>query len=79
MNNTQELLDGAKIGDAPKATGTRSKPIHRHQTHGHTTMKRAIKTLGSRAIDRRTCLGKALDQWRAELIADLGGESAVST
>ena len=49
------------------------------QTHGHATMKRAVKTLGSRAIDRRTSLGRSLDAWRNELIADLGGESEVST
>ena len=42
-------------------------------------MKRAVKELGSRAIDRRTRLGKALDEWRRELIADLGGPEQVST
>jgi hypothetical protein len=79
MNNRQELLDGAKIGDGTKVAGTCSKPRRGHQSHGHTALKRAIKTLGSRSIDRRTSLGKALDIWRNELIADLGGESAVST
>jgi hypothetical protein len=47
--------------------------------HGIATMKRALKSLGSRSIDRRTSLGKALDQWRTELIADLGGQDQVST
>lgn len=42
-------------------------------------MKRAVKVLGGRVIDRRTSTGKALDAWRAELIADLGGREAVST
>ena len=55
---------------AAKATST---------THGLTTMKRAIKTLGSRAIDRRTSLGKQLNEWRGELIRDLGGDRAIST
>ena len=47
-------------------------------THGLTTMKRAIKTLGSRVIDRRTSLGKQLNAWRSELIESLGGNEAVS-
>ena len=47
-------------------------------THGLTTMKRAIKTLGSRAIDQRTKMGKALNAWRSELIESLGGNEAVS-
>jgi hypothetical protein len=42
-------------------------------------MKRALKTLGGRAIDGRTSLGKALAQWQAELVADLGGRDAIST
>lgn len=48
------------------------------QTHGVHTLKRAMKDLGNRAIDKRTGVGKALDAWRQELIADLGGESEVS-
>src|SRR6476660_8633052 len=42
-------------------------------------MKRAVNRLGSRAIDRRTSLGKALDQWRGQLVADLGGMDIIST
>ena len=47
-------------------------------THGLITLKRAIKTLGSRVIDRRTSLGKQLNAWRSELIESLGGNDAVS-
>ena len=47
--------------------------------HGLTALKRAINTLGSRAIDRRTLLGRALSQWRASLAQDLGGPEALST
>ena len=72
MNNTQELLDGAKIGAAPKATGTRTKPIHGHQTHGHTTLKRAVLTLGSRAIDKRT------DEQPAEIFLRVKGRDCSS-
>jgi len=34
---------------------------------------------GARAIDRRTKTGRALLQWRNELIEDLGGVDAVTT
>jgi hypothetical protein len=42
-------------------------------------MKHAVKELGSRAIDGRTAVGKALLHWRSELIEDLGGADSVST
>jgi hypothetical protein len=48
------------------------------QSHGLTTLKKAVKTLGSRAIDARTTLGKQLKAWRQELVADLGGFDQVS-
>jgi hypothetical protein len=38
-----------------------------------------VNTLGNRAIDRRTTIGKALAAWRSELLADLGGLESVST
>jgi len=47
--------------------------------HGASTLKRAVKELGSRAVDRRTATGKALAAWRSELLTDLGGIEAVST
>ena len=47
--------------------------------HGLTRLKDAVNTLGNRAIDRRTTVGKALAAWRSELLADLGGIEAVST
>ncbi len=40
--------------------------------------RRALVQFGNRAIDGRTSVGKALTQWRAELVNDLGGEHAVS-
>jgi len=49
------------------------------QSHGLTTMKRAISTLGSRTIDRRSKVGKALSQWKKELVQDLGGQDQIST
>jgi chorismate mutase len=38
-----------------------------------------VNGLGRRAIDMRTSLGKALSQWRGDLVADLGGRDAIST
>jgi hypothetical protein len=47
--------------------------------HGLNAMKHAMKQFGSRAIDRRTSTGKALEAWRRELVADLGGNDTVSS
>ena len=49
------------------------------ELHGLNTMKRALKELGSRAIDKRTTVGRELHAWRDELISDLGGIDGVST
>jgi hypothetical protein len=50
-----------------------------HQSHGLKVLKRAVQALGSRAVDKRTTVGKALAAWRAELLIDLGGLENVST
>jgi hypothetical protein len=42
-------------------------------------LKRAVRLLGHRAVDRRTTVGKALAEWRDQLVNDLGGQSAIST
>ena len=47
-------------------------------THGRYLAKRALLALGSRSIDGRTNMGKALNAWRSELIESLGGNEAVS-
>lgn len=60
-------------------TASSQKPNPRNTQHGLTLMKRAIREHGTRAIDRRTSLGKALDHWRKELVSDLGGAEQVST
>ncbi len=41
-------------------------------------MKSALKELGSRAIDRRTRVGKALAEWRSNIERDLGGPDGLS-
>src|SRR6266436_5489796 len=38
------------------------------------TLKRAVQTLGSRALPtKRTALGRTLHEWRSSLVPDLGG------
>lgn len=49
-----------------------------NQRHGATTLKRAIRELGDRAIDGRTSLGRALEEWKAGIVADMGGSASVS-
>jgi hypothetical protein len=38
-----------------------------------------VRTLGDRAIDPQTPVGRALTRWRSELLGDLGGPESVST
>ena len=42
------------------------------------TLKRALRRLGVRAIDQRTQVGRTLQSWRGDLIADLGGPENLS-
>jgi hypothetical protein len=42
------------------------------------TLKRAVQALGSLPT-KRTALGRALHEWRASLLEDLGGADVVST
>lgn len=48
-----------------------------YQKSGTYTLKAAVKKLGSRAIDRRTSVGKALAAWRQALDDDFGGDLSV--
>jgi hypothetical protein len=47
--------------------------------HGLTALRRAVKLLGTPAIDERTEIGRALLSWRRDLIADLGGPEVITT
>lgn len=73
-----EAHDTAVSLKARTPTRRRVQPSPSQEQHGLRRLKAAVKVLGSRAIDGRTTLGKALGQWRNELIADLGGPDAVS-
>ena len=55
------------------------KPGRTSEKHGLFSMKRAVRELGERALDGRTSIAKALAEWKAELIDDLGGRQAIST
>ncbi len=55
------------------------KTPRNYSKHGLYTMKQSIKALGNRTVDQRTAVGKALAEWRADLLHDLGGETSVST
>ena len=66
-------------GRPPSSRAKRLAGNGNARTHGTHTLKRAVKQLGQRTIDRRTTVGRALASWRAELLADLGGIEAVST
>src|SRR5262249_42507534 len=48
-------------------------------SHNLCTLKRAVSPLGSRAIARRTAVGRTLAEWRSSLVADLGGPDMIST
>ena len=54
-------------------------PHGTREIHGLRRLKRAVKELGGRVIDRRTSIGRALTGWRAELLRELGGHESVST
>ena len=60
--------------DKPHPPGSIKKGEQRALKHGLTPLKRAVNTLGNRFLDRRTVVSKALVQWRADLIRDLGGD-----
>jgi hypothetical protein len=50
-----------------------------YSKHGLTTLKKAVRVLGGRAIDKRTAIGRALEDWRHSLLDDLGGIEHTST
>jgi len=54
-------------------TANGKKRPRKYRSHGFYQAKRALKAFGSRTIDKRTRTGKALAQWRTELVEDLGG------
>ena len=70
-------------GSEPESDCTPNPPPtqrrRRYGRSGFSRLKSTLRRLGPRTIDRRTSLGKHLAAWRADLLADLGGEGALST
>jgi hypothetical protein len=58
---------------------SRQTPPRTYSHHGLTTLRTALDVAGKRLQSRRYKLGRALWQWRSELVADLGGAEAIST
>lgn len=63
---------------APKRRGGPPLGSHNRRTHGLYSLKEAVKVLGSRTIDQRTKVGKALAAIRDDLLSDLGGSANLS-
>ncbi len=57
----------------------RRKVRRPYSKHGLTRQKAAFNRRGIHALDGRTKAARELLRWRAELVADLGGEEAIST
>ena len=64
---------------APKASVGAPNGNKNHLKSGIHTVTSLFTLLGpDRALDKRTVMGKALERWRQELIADLGGDENIS-
>ena len=77
MNNEQTTAGnstGTNETDCSNRATSVQKRKREYRMHGLTVLKRAVNGLGNRLIDRRTVTGRALAKWRADLIADLGGD-----
>ena len=60
----------------PKAS-TRSRRTY--SQHGLTTLRHALSDAWEHMMSRRFKLGRVLFAWREDLVADLGGQDAIST
>lgn len=66
---------GTSVGE-PSANERRSKKMKGNanaRKHGLSTAKAFLSEFGQVAIDGRSALGRALADWKSEVIADLGG------
>lgn len=79
-NEAQSENGGAPAKRGQGVAGRSGPPGNKNaRKHGMHSLKRALNELGSRAIDNRTSMAKALAAWRGELIADLGGIENITT
>ena len=68
--NGNELSKPSGYGPAGGSLPGQQKALK----HGLSPLRKAMNTLGNRALDKRTTAAKALVQWREDLIRDLGGD-----
>ena len=66
-----------KAEENPKPASGPKIGEQRALKHGLTSLKKAVNTLGNRALDKRTMAGRALAQWRQDLIRDLDGDVSI--
>jgi hypothetical protein len=67
---------------APKPRGRNGGPPKGNvnaRRHGLNPLKKTLYELGYRVLDKRTVAGRALVEWRDDLVRDLGGEENIST
>ncbi len=57
---------------------TSTKPRRPYSRSGLNALKARVKVRGLNAIDKRTSAARALLAWRGDLVADLGGDGALS-
>src|SRR6266568_3284931 len=62
QNNNHKHHSGAPFGN------------QNARKHALSQAKSALKNFGSRAIDKRTAVGRALHEWRQDIERDLGGD-----
>jgi hypothetical protein len=73
----------AEASDILGNAGARTEPSkakkRRYTRTGLAALRARVKVRGMHALDTRTAGAQDLLRWRSELIADLGGEKAIST
>jgi hypothetical protein len=69
---TESVNSPKSVGGAPKL----NRNARKHDIH---SARRVLAEFGLRAIDGRSTVGIALREFRAGVIGDLGGESALTT
>ena len=73
-NAPMEIANNESSETKPGRTAGAPRGNKNHLRHGLNPLKRTLYTLGNRALDKRTVAGRALVEWRDDLIRDLGGD-----
>lgn len=86
MNDVESKPETTSVSESAAVATERQRRWKRshyrlpHDAHARLRLlERAVSTLGSRTIDRRTKTGWALASWRDDLASNLGGVEALST